>query len=94
MQHLALWVAWLLRDNASPWQLLAMGSDGSDGATEDAGALVDQDSIQLALQLGWDVEKTLRDFDAGSLLEDIGALIITGDTGSNVNDMMILEVLR
>lgn len=91
MQHLALWVAWLLRDYASPWQLLAMGSDGSDGATEDAGALVNQDSIQLSQQLGWDIEHTLASFDAGSLLEDIGALITTGDTGSNVNDMIILE---
>jgi len=92
MQHLALLVAWLLRDASFTWQLLAMGSDGSDGETEDAGALVNQDSIQLALQLGWDIEKTLRTFDAGRLLEDIGALVTTGDTGSNVNDMMILCV--
>jgi len=84
-------VALLLRDISSPWQLLAMGSDGSDGATEDAGALVNQDSIQLAQQLGWDIEHTLAIFDAGCLLEDISALITTGDTGSNVNDMMILE---
>ena len=91
MQHLALCVAWLLRDNASAWQLLAMGSDGSDGATEDAGALVDQDSIHLAQQQGWDIENVLHNFDAGRLLEDIGALITTGDTGTNVNDIVIFR---
>jgi hydroxypyruvate reductase len=90
MQHLALLVAWLLQDSILNWELLAMGSDGSDGATEDAGALVNQDTIRLAEQQGWDVQKTLAVFDSGSLLEDVGALVTTGDTGTNVNDMIIL----
>ena len=90
MQHLALLVAWLLQDSILNWELLAMGSDGGDGATEDAGALVNQDTIRLAEQQGWDVQKTLAVFDSGSLLEDVGALVTTGDTGTNVNDMIIL----
>jgi hydroxypyruvate reductase len=90
MQHLALLVAWLLRDSSLRWQLLAMGSDGSDGASADAGALVNQDTVKLAQQQGWDIVQTLTNFDAGSLLDDVGALITTGDTGTNVNDMVIL----
>jgi hydroxypyruvate reductase len=89
MQHLALLVAWLLRDAHYPWQFIALGSDGSDGATEDAGAMVNQDTVKQVQQQGWDIEAVLGAFDAGSLLDDVGALITTGDTGTNVNDVMV-----
>lgn len=91
MQHLALLVAWLLRDALFDWSFLAMGSDGSDGETEDAGALVNQNSIPSAIALGWDVLEALNNFAASSVLADINALVYTGDTGTNVNDLMLLS---
>jgi hydroxypyruvate reductase len=91
MQHLALYVAWLLRNVTFDWSFLAIGSDGSDGATDDAGALVDQNSIQRAISLGWDIEQALNNYAASDVLSDIDALVYTGDTGTNVNDLMLLS---
>lgn len=90
MQHLALWVAWKLRDVGFPWQFIALASDGGDGTTAEAGACVNQASISMAQQLGWCVETTLAQANAHPLLADIGALLDTGYTGTNVNDVMLL----
>jgi glycerate 2-kinase len=91
MQQLALSVAWNLRDASFPWRFIAMASDGGDGTTEDAGAFVDQYSISRAQQQGWCIESTLAKANAHALLVDIDALLHTGYTGTNVNDMMILS---
>lgn len=91
MQHLALLVAWKLREVNFPWQLIALASDGGDGTTAEAGACVNQTSISMAQQQGWCVETTLAQANAHALLDDIGALLHTGYTGTNVNDVMILS---
>ena len=92
MQHLSLLVAWLMQDAQISWQLLALASDGSDGPTSDAGALVNQHTIGNAQALGWDIEACLNQFNSGALLADVGALVTTGSTGTNVNDVVILCV--
>ncbi len=69
--------------------LLAAGTDGADGVTDDAGALVDGDSVARGEEGGYDAEDCLARADAAAFLEASGDLIHTGPTGSNVTDIII-----
>lgn len=69
--------------------LLAAGTDGADGVTDDAGALVDGGSVARGEDGGYDAEDCLKRADAGDFLEAAGDLVHTGPTGSNVMDLMI-----
>ncbi|HEU4778961.1 MAG TPA: DUF4147 domain-containing protein [Steroidobacteraceae bacterium] len=86
--HLALAIARSLRP-AEPWMILVAGTDGTDGPTSDAGALVDAGSISRAEIAGYDVERAFREFDSGSALEGAEDLLHTGPTGTNVGDILI-----
>ncbi len=68
---------------------LAAGTDGSDGPTEDAGALVDGRTVERGEQEGMSAPEVLSRCDAGSFLELSGDLIETGPTGTNVMDLVI-----
>jgi hydroxypyruvate reductase len=87
-QHLALAAALELagRDNIC---LLAAGTDGSDGPTEDAGGLVDGGTLARAGLDGLDGQDCLRRADAGTLLAAAGDLLHAGPTGSNVMDLVL-----
>jgi glycerate 2-kinase len=87
-QQLALAAAQVLqgRDDIL---LLAAGSDGSDGVTADAGALVDGDTIGRGKDAGLAASECLVRADAGSFLEASGDLVHTGPTGTNVMDLII-----
>jgi hydroxypyruvate reductase len=87
-QHLALAAALSLQGDANVL-LLAAATDGSDGPGEDAGALVDGDSVARARLHGVDAATALAAADAGSLLAASGDLITTGPTGTNVTDIML-----
>ncbi len=87
-QHLALSAAITLSGSADCY-LLAGGTDGTDGPTEDAGALVDGGTLQRIQAVGMDVSQALRAADAGSVLEASGDLITTGPTGTNVMDLVV-----
>ncbi|MET0027466.1 MAG: DUF4147 domain-containing protein [Candidatus Thiodiazotropha sp.] len=87
-QHLALAAAMALEGH-SDCLMLCAGSDGSDGPTGDAGALVDGDTVMQARQEGFDPGLCLTRADSGTLLEAVGALITTGPTGTNVMDLVI-----
>jgi glycerate 2-kinase len=86
--HLALAAARLLRAG-EPLMILAAGTDGTDGPTEDAGAIVDAGTIERAELAGVDVERAFREFDSGSALEASADLVHTGPTGTNVGDILI-----
>ena len=68
---------------------LSAGTDGSDGPTEDAGALVDGDTISRGHIEGLDEKRCLQCCNSGDFLEASGDLITTGPTGTNVMDLMI-----
>lgn len=70
-------------------QLLAAGTDGSDGPTEDAGAVVDGQTAARGEHEGLDAMQCLLHADAGSFLAASGDLISTGPTGTNVMDLVI-----
>jgi hydroxypyruvate reductase len=86
--HLALAAARLLRADEG-LTILAAGTDGTDGPTEDAGAIVDAGTIERAEISGCDVERAYREFDSGTALEASGDLVHTGPTGTNVGDLLI-----
>jgi hydroxypyruvate reductase len=87
-QHLALAAAEVLKGHAGCF-LLSAGTDGTDGPTEDTGALVDSETLDRAQLEGFDAGQSLMAADSGSLLEVSGDLITTGPTGTNVMDLVI-----
>ena len=87
-QHLALAAAGEI-EGRKDILILAAGTDGSDGRSEDAGALVDGDTWQRARDAGLDPRLSLREADSGNLLEATGDLVHTGPTGTNVMDLLI-----
>jgi hydroxypyruvate reductase len=87
-QHLALAAARIIAGRGD-LLLLAAGTDGTDGVTEDAGALVDGESCARIALAELDVERCLTDADSGTALASSGDLIHTGPTGTNVGDLVI-----
>lgn len=73
--------------------IAAFGTDGTDGPTDAAGAVVNGQTARRAARLGLDVAESLRCNDAYPLLKKLGSLITTGPTGTNVNDLYLLIVL-
>ena len=69
---------------------LVASTDGSDGATDAAGAIVDPETPARAK--GRDVARALERNDAHPLLEAAGALLVTGPTSTNVNDLALIRV--
>ena len=92
-QELALSAAPLLSsvENAA---VFSVGSDGTDGPTDAAGGYVDSDTLSILKAKGVDVQKVLEDNDAYHALEKCGGLVITGPTGTNVNDVSVLLIKR
>ena len=69
--------------------VFSIGSDGTDGPTDAAGGYADGDTCAELLQNGLSVDAVLQDNDAYHALEKTGGLIITGPTGTNVNDVAV-----
>ncbi len=67
--------------------LLSAGTDGTDGPTDAAGALIDTATAARARAAGLDPAASLRAFDAYPFFEALGDLLITGPTGTNVMDL-------
>lgn len=74
--------------------VFSIGSDGTDGPTDAAGGYVDTGTKKLLAQKGIDIFKTLENNDAYHALQASGGLIITGPTGTNVNDLSVLLIKR
>lgn len=69
--------------------LLAAGTDGSDGPTDAAGAVVDAATIDRMRRAGFDAHASLARHDALPALAAAGDLLRTGPTGSNVMDLTL-----
>jgi glycerate 2-kinase len=87
-QHLALAAASALKDDRDI-MLLAAGTDGTDGLTHAAGAIVDSGTLDRGSACGQTVGRCLERADAATYLEASGDLITTGPTGTNVMDVVI-----
>lgn len=90
-QELALSAALALAGCDDDIGLLAAGSDGSDGPTDAAGAFVDGGTVARAAAQGLDAEAALRDHDAYPFFAREGGLVVTGPTGTNVMDLVLVE---
>jgi glycerate 2-kinase len=87
-QELALSAAIAL--DGRPWvALMALASDGVDGPTDAAGAIVTGRTFTKAKKAGWDPTQCLAAHDAYPLLARISALVHTGPTGTNLNDLVV-----
>ncbi len=69
--------------------LFSLGSDGTDGPTDAAGGYVDTDTAGALEALGICIDDSLRNNDSYHALQAVGGLIITGPTGTNVNDVSV-----
>ncbi len=70
--------------------VLSIGSDGTDGPTDAAGGMVTGEFASDCRRLGLDIDAALADNDAYPLMKAAGGLLVTGPTGTNVNDLMMV----
>ena len=68
---------------------ISFASDGMDNS-DVAGAIVDKNTLEKIQKLNLDVDDSLERFDAYSFFKKSGDMIMTGPTGANVSDLMIL----
>ena len=72
--------------------IVAIDTDGTDGPTDLAGGMVDGESLSALRAKGIDLFRALREHDVSTVLTEIGDVVITGHTGTNVNDLKMLLV--
>jgi glycerate-2-kinase len=71
----------------------AIGTDGTDGPTDAAGAVVTGETADRARRLGVDLNRALAQHNSYPALKRLGSHIVTGPTGTNVNDLYLLLAL-
>lgn len=86
-QHFALYLATQLRGEDGPLAILSAGSDGIDGNSAAAGAVIDEHTLAADRAAAL---HALEAFDSSTLLSALGATIVTGPTGHNLRDLRIL----
>ena len=74
--------------------VFSVGSDGTDGPTDAAGGYCDQTTKRRLAEQGVDIKAVLADNDAYHALGKCDGLIMTGATGTNVNDLTVLLIKR
>lgn len=72
--------------------IFSVGSDGTDGPTDAAGGIVDGESASKLRALGLDSSRVLKENDAYHALKAIDGLLMTGPTGTNVNDVSVVLI--
>jgi hydroxypyruvate reductase len=88
-QHFLLHCAVNLRSSDPPLVLLSVGTDGVDGNSPAAGAIVDSFTLARIAERGLDPLTALERFDSYSLFHALGDTVVTGPTGNNVRDLRI-----
>jgi len=89
-QHYAAVSMLAMKRYPGEWVVVSLGTDGTDFLPDVAGAIIDHDSLSNAEARGIDVEGYLDRYDSNTLLDKIGgSLVVTGDTGTNVGDVVL-----
>jgi len=91
-QELALAVLLALRNFDEPYYFCSVGSDGTDGPTDAAGAWIDEKTWQKVIDKNMDARIYLENNDAYHFFQAINQLIITGPTRTNVMDLIFFLV--
>jgi len=92
-QHLALHLATKIKHLAGT-TILCAGTDGTDGPTEAAGAVVDGRTLSDAWRNGMDAMDHLSRYDAYHFFQQTGGHILTGSTRTNVMDMVVVLIQK
>jgi glycerate-2-kinase len=74
--------------------LVSAGTDGTDGPTDAAGAVVDGQTIEKACKIGLDPDSFLENNDSYTFFKHTGEILITGSTGTNVMDIQVILITR
>jgi glycerate-2-kinase len=90
-QEFALAAALALQGTARVW-LVGMGTDGRDGPTDAAGAMVDGLTVSRGKRKGCDAASYLAEHDSYTFFKRVGGHLKTGLTGTNVNDLYLLVI--
>jgi len=72
--------------------LLSAGTDGTDGPTDAAGAIVNGSTVSEGINKGLEPEDYLRNNDSYNFFKKIDSLLITGPTGTNVMDIQVILI--
>jgi glycerate-2-kinase len=91
-QEFAASAAFEIASLPNAW-IVALGTDGTDGPTDAAGAIVSGRTIARAKKLGIDLRSSLDRHNTYPALKALGCHIHTGPTGTNVNDLYLLLLL-
>ncbi len=75
-----------------PCLIASLATDGLDGPTDSAGAIVDGSTFDKAMKFSLSIDASLQENDSYSFFLKLGDLLITGPTGTNVNDLAIILV--
>ncbi len=86
-QHLALMLAEKIRD--VDFVLATFATDGKDGNSTAAGAIIDKYTVQKAEMLGLDITKYKNNYDSNSFFNRLNDCILTDDTNTNVADLFL-----
>src|ERR671921_804812 len=81
-------------DGVEGWAAFSADTDGHDGSTAAAGGIVDDETARVIRDGGVDPEEALADNDSFPALRAGGALLVTGPTGTNVNDLRVALISR
>lgn len=89
-QHYAAVSLHYMKDCSGEWIVASTGTDGSDYLPDVAGAIIDSQSLEMAISKGIDVSSHIERFDSNTLFTKMGSsLIITENTGTNVGDIIV-----
>ena len=93
-QELALAAAlsWAELGGVNEVALVTMGTDGRDGPTPASGAFADSETVAKALAEGVDARVMLDDNDAYGFFSSVEGVLVTGPTGTNVMDLVLIMV--
>ncbi len=92
-QHFAAVSLMAMKDLKREWVVASVGTDGSDFLPDVAGAVIDSHSLERLTSKNIDPQGYISSFDSNTLLAKTGnALIITGNTGTNVGDIVIYMI--
>ena len=90
-QEIALAAAKAL-DGSTGITVFSAGSDGTDGPTDAAGGIVDGATAGKLAAAGYDIDEVLENNDSYNALKAVGALVFTGATCTNVNDLILVAI--
>jgi hydroxypyruvate reductase len=77
-------------DGVDDVTIMAFATDGTDGPTSAAGAIVDGSTAERARALGLDPRQCLADNDSHTFFQKLGDLLVTGPTNTNVDDLYVI----